>query len=64
VEHQEWREKWNRWKYRQVSDEEMSGDKQNLDETSAEVSLKFDCEMLPSFAHATSLVQGQCSKQS
>lgn len=37
VEHREWSTNWNKWKYRQVTDEQMSADKQNVDEMSAEV---------------------------
>jgi hypothetical protein len=37
LEHETWRMQWNSWKYRQVTDEQMSADKQNVDEESAEV---------------------------
>lgn len=37
VQHDEWSLAWNAWKYRQVPDELLSGDKQNVDETSEEV---------------------------
>ena len=37
LEHKEWQMQWNKWKFRQVTDEEMSADKQNVDESSAEV---------------------------
>lgn len=37
VEHKEWELQWNRWKFRQVTDEQMSADKQNVDDSSAEV---------------------------
>lgn len=37
VEHKEWNLQWNKWKFRQVTDEQMSADKQNIDDSSAEV---------------------------
>lgn len=37
LQHEEWSLAWNAWKYRQVADEVLNADKQNVDETSEEV---------------------------
>lgn len=37
MQHEEWSLAWNAWKYRQVPDELLNADKQNVDETSEEV---------------------------